>query len=102
MYKYTFNSREEVIEFLYKHNFKYYIPRLREYMSNIKDEFKHYCVELSDSREVKYCGIVSVTGGEEFEENFFDINKVNEFKDTAYNIQYRDNKYKEGIENGYF
>jgi hypothetical protein len=102
MKKYTFNTREKLVEFLDKHNFKYYIPRVREYMSNIKDEFKHYYVELSDSHEVKYCAIITITGLEEIKESFFDINKVTEFKDTAYNRVYREKKYKEGIENGYF
>lgn len=102
MKKYTFKTREELVEFLYKHNFKYYIPRVKEYMSGIKDELKYYYVELSDSNEVKYCAIISITGGEEIKESFFDINKVTEFKDTAYNRVYREKKYKEGIENGYF
>ena len=35
-------------------------------------------------------------------EIFFDIEKVDEFKDTAYNKDYREKKYKEGIENEYF
>jgi hypothetical protein len=102
MKKYNFNTREELVEFLDKHNFKYYIPRVTEYMSNIKDEFKHYYVELSDSHEVKHCDIVTVTGGEEIKESFFDINKVTEFKDTVYNRGYRESKYEEGIKNGYF
>ncbi|MBO3443829.1 hypothetical protein [Clostridium sp. CCUG 7971] len=102
MKKYTFNTREELLEFLDKHHFKYYIPRVREYMSSIKDEFKRYYVELTDSNEVKCCAIISITDGEEIKETFFDINKVIEFKDTAYNRVYRERKYKEGIENGYF
>ncbi|EPZ54146.1 hypothetical protein H477_4330 [[Clostridium] sordellii ATCC 9714] len=36
MRKYTFNTREEVVEFLEKHNFKYYIPRVEEYMTLLK------------------------------------------------------------------
>ena len=48
MKNYSFNTREELVEFLDNHNFKYYIPRVSEYMSAIKDELKHYCVELSD------------------------------------------------------
>ncbi|GAA0103925.1 hypothetical protein UT300013_05470 [Paraclostridium sordellii] len=102
MKKYTFNTREEVVEFLDKHNFKYYIPRVEEYMSGIKDELKYYYVEVSDSNEVKDCSIISITGGSELKESFFDINKVAEFKSTAYNRQYREKKYKEGIENDYF
>lgn len=102
MKKYTFNTREELVEFLDKHNFKYYIPRVAEYMSGINDEFKHYYVELSDSNEVKHCAIISITGGEEVKETFFDINKVNDFKDTAYNRVCREKKYQEGIENEYF
>ena len=102
MNKYNFNTREEAVEFLNKHNFKYYIPRVREYMSNITDERKYYYVELSDSKEVKYCAIVSITGEEEIKEDFFDINKVSEFKDTAYNREYREKKYKEGVDKGYF
>jgi hypothetical protein len=102
MKTYTFKSRDEAVEFLDKHNFKYYIPRVKEYMRNIKDELKYYSVELSDSDEVKYCDIISISGGNGIRENFFDINKLNEFKDTAYNRVDRDNKYKEGIENGYF
>ena len=82
MKEYNFDTREEAINFLDKHNFKYYIPRVCEYMSNIKDELKAYCVELSDSHEVTRCWIVS--------------------KDTAYNKDYREKKYKEGIENEYF
>ena len=31
-----------------------------------------------------------------------DNKKVDEFKDTAYNKDYREKKYKEGIENEYF
>ena len=34
--------------------------------------------------------------------NSKDINKVDEFKDTAYNKEYRETKYKKGIEEGYF
>ena len=37
-----------------------------------------------------------------YREIFFDIEKVDEFKDTAYNKDYREKKYKEGIENEYF
>jgi hypothetical protein len=37
-----------------------------------------------------------------WKEIFFDIEKVDEFKDTAYNKDYREKKYKEGIENEYF
>lgn len=37
MKKYTFETREEVMNFLNKYNFKYYIQRVCEYMSNIKD-----------------------------------------------------------------
>ena len=121
MKEYNFDTREEAINFLDKHNFKYYIPRVCEYMSNIKDELKAYCVELSDSHEVTRCWIVSITDGkkyreilvewnkvmnltgiEEEREIFFDIEKVDEFKDTAYNKDYREKKYKEGIENEYF
>lgn len=102
MKKYTFDSREEVVNFLDKHNFKYYIPRVEEYMSNIKDELKYYYVELSDSDEVECCSIISITRGMEIKEDFFDINKVDEFKDTAYNKEYRETKYKKGIEEGYF
>ena len=102
MKNYSFNTRDELVEFLDKHNFKYYIPRVNEYMSAIKDEFKHYYVELSDSYEVEYCAIITITDGEEIKESFFDINKVIEFKDTAYDRSYREKKYKEGIENGYF
>ena len=61
MKEYNFDTREEAINFLDKHNFKYYIPRVCEYMSNIKDELKAYCVELSDSHEVTRCWIVSIT-----------------------------------------
>ncbi|SCH74276.1 MULTISPECIES: hypothetical protein [unclassified Romboutsia] len=102
MKQYTFKNRDDVVEFLDNHNFKYYIPRLREYMSNIKDELKYYYIEVSNSEEVENCYIVSISGEREFKENFFDINKVDEFKDTAYNIEYRDSKYKEGIEHDYF
>ena len=102
MNKYTFNNREEVTTFLNKHNFKYYVPRLSEYMSNIKDEFKHYYVELSNSNEVKYCGISSTTDGEEVVEDFFNNNKITEFKDTAYNREYREKKYIEGVKYDYF
>ncbi|CEN78502.1 hypothetical protein [Paraclostridium sordellii] len=102
MRKYTFNTREEVVEFLENHNFKYYIPRVEEYMSAIKDDLKSYYVEISNSGEVKNCGIISITGGTELKENFFEFNKINEFKNTAYNKQYREQKYKEGIENDYF
>lgn len=102
MKKYTFDTREELVDFLNEHNFEYYIPRVEEYMSNIKDEFKYYYVELSNSNEVKHCAIISITDGYEIKESFFDINKVAEFKDTAYNIEYRENKYKEGIDKGYF
>lgn len=102
MKKYTFDTREEVVNFLDKHNFKYYIPRVEEYMSNIKDELKYYYVELSDSDEVACCSIISITRGMEIKEDFFDINKVDEFKDTAYNKEYRETKYKKGIEEGYF
>ena len=63
MKEYNFDTREEAINFLDKHNFKYYIPRVCEYMSNIKDELKAYCVELSDSHEVTRCWIVSITDG---------------------------------------
>ena len=52
MKKYTFDSREEAINFLDKHNFKYYIPRVDEYMSNIKDDFKSYYIEVSDLGEI--------------------------------------------------
>lgn len=55
MKEYNFDTREEAINFLDKHNFKYYIPRVCEYMSNIKDELKGYCVEISDLGEVTRC-----------------------------------------------
>ena len=102
MKKYTFETREEAINFLDKHNFKYYIPRVSEYMSNIKDELKSYYIELSDSDEVTCCYILSITDGKRLREKFFDIEKVDEFKDSAYNKDYREQKYKEGIENEYF
>lgn len=95
MKKYTFDTRDEAIIFLDKHNFQYYVPRAREYMSNIKDELKNYYVELSDSNEVEYCAIISASGGVNFEEDFFDVNKVSEFKDTAYNKMNREKKYQE-------
>ena len=75
MKEYNFDTREEAINFLDKHNFKYYIPRVCEYMSNIKDELKAYCVELSDSHEVTRCWIVSITDGKKYREIFFDIVK---------------------------
>jgi hypothetical protein len=102
MKKYKFDTRDEVVEFLDKHNFKYYIPRVEEYMSAIRDNLKYYSIELSDSNEVKDCAIISITDGEEIKESFFNINKVDEFKNTAYNRQYREKQYKEGIENNYF
>ena len=102
MKKYKFNTRAEVINFLDRYNFKYYIPRVCEYMSNLKDELKSYLVEVSDSSEVTSCYIVSITEGGQIEEKFFDIEKEDEFKDTAYNKIYRENKYKEGVEKGYF
>ena len=102
MKNYSFNTREELVEFLDNHNFKYYIPRVSEYMSAIKDELKHYCVELSDSNEVESCFIITITGGRELKESFFDISKVNEFKDKAYNKEYREKQYEEGIKKGYF
>lgn len=102
MKKYIFNTRDEVLEFLDKHNFNYYIPRVEEYMSNIKDELKSYYVELSDDDEIKNCSIISITGGKEIKENFFDLNKVNELKDTSYNKGIRECKYREGIKNDYF
>ena len=102
MKEYNFDTREEAINFLDKHNFKYYIPRVCEYMSNIKDELKAYCVEISDLGELTRCWIVSITDGKKYREIFFDIEKVDEFKDTAYNKDYREKKYKEGIENEYF
>ena len=71
MKEYNFDTREEAINFLDKHNFKYYIPRVCEYMSNIKDELKAYCVELSDSHEVTRCWIVSITDGKKYREIFF-------------------------------
>ena len=37
-------------------------------MSNIKDELKAYCVELSDSHEVTRCWIVSITDGKKYRE----------------------------------
>ncbi len=102
MKKYTFESRLDTLNFLDNHNFKYYVPRLKEYMSNIKDDLKHYYIELSNSNEVNYCAIVSLTEGKEFKEDFFDINKVDEFKDTAYDKKFREKKYQEGIDKGYF
>lgn len=99
MKTYTFKTREEAVSFLDKHNFKYYIPRVREYMSNVKDELKEYYIELSDSNEVKYCAIISISGGIDFKEDFFDINKVSEYKDSAYDKLYREKKYQQGIKN---
>ena len=102
MKKYTFDTREEAERFLEKHNFKYYIPRVCEYMSNIKDDFKSYYIEVSDCGEITCCCISSITDGKEYKEKFFDHNKIEEFKDTAYNKNYREKKYNEGIENEYF
>ena len=102
MKKYTFDTREEAERFLEKHNFKYYIPRVCEYMSNIKDDFKSYYIEVSDCGEITCCFISSLTDGKEYKEKFFDHNKIEEFKDTAYNKNYREKKYNEGIENEYF
>lgn len=102
MEKYTFCTREEAVEFLDEHNFKYYIPRLREYMSGLTDEIKYYSIQLSDSNEVESCDIISITGRYDINENFFDINKVPQFKDTVYNRENREKKYQEGVENGYF
>ena len=102
MKKYTFNTREEAVNFLDRYNFKYYIPRVTEYMSNIKDEFKSYYIELSDDNKVTGCYISSFTDGKEFKENFFDYKKVDEFKYTAYDKNYREQKYKDGVKNNYF
>ena len=102
MKNYTFNTREETVNFLDNHNFKYYIPRVEEYMSNIKDELKSYHIEVSDHNEVTNCYISSFTDGKEYKEKFFDHNKIEEFKDTAYNKNYREKKYNQGIENEYF
>lgn len=102
MKKYTFDTREEAERFLEKHNFKYYIPRVCEYMSNIKDDLKSYYIEVSDCGEITCCCISSFTDGKEYKEKFFDHNKIEEFKDTAYNKNYREKKYNEGIENEYF
>ena len=52
MKKYKFSTREELINFLDNYNFKYYIPRVREYMSNIKDDFKYYYVEVYEYDEL--------------------------------------------------
>ncbi len=95
MKKYKFNTREEVINFLDKYNFNYYIPRLGEYMDNIKDDLKSYYVEVSDLGEVIGCYIVSITDGKEYKEQFFDAKKIDEFKDTAYNKDYREKNYED-------
>ena len=95
MNEYKFNTREEVINFLDKYNFKYYIPRLGEYMDNIKDDLKSYYVEVSDLGEVIGCYIVSITDGKEYKEQFFDAKKIDEFKDTAYNKDYREKNYED-------
>ena len=102
MNTYKFDTREEIVSFLDNYDFKYYIPRVREYMSNLTDKLKYYYVELSDSNEVKSCYIVSISEGKEIKEKFFDIEKVDEFKNTAYNKEYREQKYQEGVENNYF
>ena len=47
------------------------------------------------SHEVTRCWIVSITDGKKYREIFFDIEKVDEFKDTAYNKDYKREKYKE-------
>lgn len=99
MKNYTFNTREETVNFLDNHNFQYYIPRVEEYMSNIKDELKSYHIEVSDHNEVTNCYISSFTDGKEYKEKFFDAKKVDEFKDTAYNKDYREKKYEEVMEN---
>ena len=101
MKEYKFNTREEIINFLDKYNFKYYIPRVCEYMDNIKDDLKSYYVEVSDLGEVTGCYIVSITDGKEYKEQFFDVKKVDEFKDTAYNKDYREKKYEEVMENNH-
>ncbi|MBQ6630626.1 MAG: hypothetical protein IJH55_00635 [Romboutsia sp.] len=98
MNEYKFNTREEVINFLDKYNFNYYIPRLGEYMDNIKDDLKSYYVEVSDLGEVIGCYIVSITDGKEYKEQFFDAKKIDEFKDTAYNKDYRDKNYEDVIQ----
>ena len=95
MNEYKFNTREEVINFLDKYNFDYYIPRLGEYMDNIKDDLKSYYVEVSDLGEVIGCYIVSITDGKEYKEQFFDAKKIDEFKDTAYNKDYREKNYED-------
>ena len=95
MKKYTFDSREEAINFLDKHNFKYYIPRVDEYMSNIKDDFKSYYIEVSDLGEITGCYISSFTDGKEYKEKFFDAKKVDEFKDNVYNKEYREKNYED-------
>lgn len=102
MRKYTFKSRLDALNFLNNHNFKYYVPRLKEYMSNIKDELKHYYIELSNSDEISYCAIVSLSEGKEIKEDFFDLNKVYEFKDTVYDKKLRECKYHEYVDKGYF
>ena len=99
MKNYTFKTREETVNFLDEHKFKYYIPRIEEYMSNIKDELKSYHIEVSDHNEVTNCYISSFTDGKEYKEKFFDTKKVDEFKDTAYNKDYREKKYEEVMEN---